>query len=99
MPAMNQLTAIRERLGKKQAQLAAMLGISQSTWAKYEKGREIPAEIAKKLILQARIHGLLIDMNHIFDDVPLPPEARPPVEAQPTAPPPQPLVIRRRGVA
>lgn len=68
-----QLTQIRERLGKKQAQLAAMLGISQSTWAKYEKGREIPVEVAKRLILQARIHGLLIDMNHIYDDMPLPP--------------------------
>lgn len=100
---MKSVMNIRTRLGLSQKALADAVGIKQSTVSAYETGRaEIPADNAQKLIDLARVHGLLIDFNHVYGGVDLPPELpgrAKPVQVQ-QAPPPAafPPISRRKVV-
>ncbi|MGH6627633.1 MAG: helix-turn-helix domain-containing protein [Burkholderiaceae bacterium] len=62
---MNNIKAIRDRLGVTQAALAAGMGCTQGNVGHYEKGQTVPPEAAKRLIAYARTLGLDIT----FDDV------------------------------
>jgi len=96
---MKTVKPIRERLKLSQAALAEILGKPQSSISAYERGdNRIPPETAQTLIEYAHRKGLLIDYNHLYGDMPLPPEFKLPIEAAPPpAPTAQQLVIRRRS--
>ncbi len=71
-----QLKRIRERLYPTQAEMADAVGVKQGTWSKYERGRKLPIKVAEKVIGAALSQGLLIDLNHCYKDIPLPPKAQ-----------------------
>ncbi len=78
---------IRLRLGMTQQQIADALGTAQANVAGYDLGKNKPkVETAQKLIEVALSHGLLIDLNHLYGGVPLPPEPAKKAPAA-TAPP------------
>ena len=73
-----QLQRIQDRIGLTQAQMADALGIKQGTWSKYRRGLlRFPPEKAKELLKIAMGHQLLIDLNHVYQDIPLPQEQQP----------------------
>lgn len=70
-----QLQRIQDRIGLTQAQMADALGIKQGTWSKYRRGLlRFPPEKAKELLKIALSKQLLIDLNHVYQDIPLPAE-------------------------
>lgn len=80
---MKTVKTIRDRLGLSQSELAQVLGVKPTTISTYENGRaEISREKAQVLIDAAKVRGLLIDFNHLYGDVELPPERAPRAPAQ-----------------
>lgn len=70
---MNQVRAIRERLGVTQTTLASAVGCSQSNVSFYENGQEVPPQVAKSLINFAATRGVSISFDHIYGNAELPP--------------------------
>ena len=73
------LKRIRDRIGLSQPDMAEAIGIPQSTLSLYERtGTPIPPSVGQSVIETAKTHGLLIDFNHLYAGVQLPPgEDRP----------------------
>jgi putative transcriptional regulator len=69
---MNNLKAIRSRLGITQQDLAADVGCTQGNVANYERGQTVPPEMAAKIISVALRRGLTITYDHVYGDVELP---------------------------
>lgn len=64
---MNNLRAIRKRLGMTQKQVADLLGQSKASVSHYEKGLyEIPPDAVRKLILEALMRGISITFNDFY---------------------------------
>lgn len=65
---------IRKRLNLSQEAAATALGVTQTTWSKYERGDvDLPLDKARGLIRLALSNRLTIDLNHVYEDIPLPP--------------------------
>lgn len=62
---MNNVKAIRERLGLTQSALAEALECTQGNVGHYERGQTVPPDMARKLIEFAKTQGHVIT----FDDV------------------------------
>lgn len=73
---MNQVKAIRERLGVTQKMLGAGIGCTQSNVGHYECGQTVPPDMAEKLIIYATCRGLTIGFDHIYGNAPVPDLAR-----------------------
>lgn len=73
------LRQIRDRVGLSQPDMAAALGIPQSSLSMYERTETpMPPVLGQKMIDVAKVYGLLIDFNHLYGGIPLPPgEDRP----------------------
>lgn len=71
---MADLRSIRERLGVTQQVLADGIGKSQGNVSFYEKGQEVPPDVARRLIDFARTRGLVLTYEHIYDGADLPAE-------------------------
>src|SRR6185295_7594625 len=78
---MDTFKRIRERLGWTQAEMAAVLDVSQGTISFYENGKTVPPQVARKLIDVARQRGLDVTFDHVYGD-----EALPIVNDKPTKP-------------
>lgn len=62
---MNNIKAIRERLGLTQSALADALRCTQGNVGHYERGQTVPPDMARRLIVFAGVRGHVIT----FDDV------------------------------
>jgi putative transcriptional regulator len=69
---MNAIQAIRGRLGLTQVELGALIGVSQGNVSFYERGQNVPAPVAAKLIEVAGNRGLSITFDHVYGAVKLP---------------------------
>jgi putative transcriptional regulator len=69
---MNQIKAIRERLGLTQAKFGAGIGCSQNNVSLYESGQTAPPEAAKSIISFAAARGLPITFDHVYGSAELP---------------------------
>ncbi|OYY20898.1 MAG: transcriptional regulator [Sphingobacteriia bacterium 35-40-8] len=67
---MNNIKAIRERLGLTQAALASGMGCTQGNIGHYEQGQTVPPDAARRLIAFSRSQG----HDLTFDDVYVIPE-------------------------
>jgi putative transcriptional regulator len=67
---MNSIKSLRARLGVTQEALAAGIGVTQGNVSNYERGQQVPPDVARRLITYA--HGLGHGVT--FDDIygPLP---------------------------
>lgn len=63
---MNNIKAIRERLGLTQAALAQGIGCTQGNVGHYEQGQTVPPEAAKRLIAYAATLGHTITFNNVY---------------------------------
>jgi transcriptional regulator with XRE-family HTH domain len=68
---MNPISDIRAQLQVTQAALAAGLGVSQATISNYERGHNMPIEVAKRLIVFAAEQGVALTYNDIYEPVQL----------------------------
>lgn len=68
----NAIRSIRVLLGVSQAELADVLGCTQSNVSFYEKGQTFPPESAKKLIDFSAGKGMRLTFDHIYGAEPLP---------------------------
>ena len=65
---MNNVKAIRDRLGLTQAALAQGLGCTQGNVWHYEQGQTIPPDAAKRLIDYAATLGYTITFNDVYGE-------------------------------
>lgn len=72
---MNRLKLIRQHLGVTQKVLGDAIGCVQGCIVAYEHGRQVPHRRAEKLIEFAATRGCVLDFNHVYGNVPLPPIA------------------------
>ncbi|MDN7825118.1 helix-turn-helix transcriptional regulator [Burkholderia cenocepacia] len=64
---MNNLNAVRKRLGLSQKQLAAVCGVGQSAVSQYENGTCDPAiGVARKVIDYARENGVSVTLDEVY---------------------------------
>lgn len=68
---MNEVKAIRERLGVTQTELGAAIGCTQGNVGHYERGQTLPPEAAKRLIGFAASRGLALTLDQIYGLQPL----------------------------
>lgn len=75
---MNQIQAIRERLGVTQAVFAAGIGCTQGNVGHMERGQTVMPALAEKIISYAAAQGLEIGFDHIYGraDLPAPTPAK-----------------------
>ena len=64
--AMNTFRAIRESLGVTQAEMGAVLGVSQGNVSFYEKGQTVPPTVAAKLIEFSRSKGKVLSYDDVY---------------------------------
>lgn len=69
---MNNIKAIRTRLGLTQTAFGEGLGCTQGNVGHYEKGQTVLPDVAGKVIEFAKTKGLTITFDHVYGDVPLP---------------------------
>lgn len=74
---MNEVKAIRIRLGLSQQDLGDGIGCTQTNIGHYERGQQLPPQMAQKLIEFAAQRGLQISFDHIYGVKPLPELAQP----------------------
>jgi putative transcriptional regulator len=63
---MNQIKILRARLGVTQDAMAAGLGVSQANVSLYEKGQQVPPDVARRLITYAHELGHAITFNDVY---------------------------------
>jgi putative transcriptional regulator len=73
---MNQIKLLRERLGVTQEAMAAAIGVSQANVSFYEKGQQMPPQVARLLIEYARRLGHFITFDDVYGPLPDPPKRR-----------------------
>lgn len=66
------LKDIRECLGVTQKVLADGIGCTQGNVGHYERGQTLPPEMASRVIRFAAEHGLRINYDHVYGELPLP---------------------------
>lgn len=69
---MNNILTIRERLKLSQAAFGKAIGVTQGNVSHYERGQEVPPDVARRVIAAAAQHGLRISFDHIYGDCALP---------------------------
>lgn len=69
---MNTVKAIRELLGLTQAAFAEGVGCTQSNVSFYERGQNMPPDVAKRLIVLAKERGIELTLDQVYGLVPLP---------------------------
>jgi putative transcriptional regulator len=79
---MRPIQIIRSRLGVSQSQLAAGMQCSQPNVSAYERGQQIPPDVAGRLIEFARQRGLALTYDHVYGAAEVPHLARPQPVAQ-----------------
>ena len=80
---MNEVKAIRERLGVTQTELGAAIGCTQGNVGHYERGQTLPPEAAKRLIGFAASRGLALTLDQIYGLTPLDAPASAPTGEKP----------------
>lgn len=78
---MNNVKAIREKLGLTQAALAEAIGCTQGNVWHYEQGQAIPPRMAEKLIAHAKSMGHEITFNDVYG-APISTEGAPAIPAE-----------------
>lgn len=71
---MNNIKAIRDRLGLTQAALAEGMGCTQGNVGHYEKGQTVPPDAARRLIAFAKTKELDLTFDDIYGNTDLPQE-------------------------
>jgi len=67
----NNLKQVRKRLGLKQRELAAAIGVSKGNISHYECQRQLlPPTVAQSVIALAALHGLQISYDDIYGSTP-----------------------------
>lgn len=74
---MNEVKAIRARLGVTQQAVADGIGCTQTNIGHYERGQTLPPDMARRLIDFAAHLGLALSFDHIYGNAPLPELAQP----------------------
>lgn len=69
---MHPMKRIRLRLGVTQDDVASGIGCTRMNVSYYERGQNIPPDVAKRLIAYAATKGLALDFNHIYGTAELP---------------------------
>lgn len=73
--SMNPLKPIRQLLRKTQAELAVALDISRGLWSVHEgkpAGHLVPPHIARSLIAFAKLQGVPLTYEHLYEGAELP---------------------------
>ena len=63
---MNRISNIRAKLAVTQKALADVLQVSQGNVSHYERGQNMPPEVAKRLIAFAAKHGHVLSFDDIY---------------------------------
>jgi len=63
---MNQISKIRAKLGVTQQAIAIVLRVSQSNVSHYERGQNMPPDVAKRLIAFAATRGMALSFEDIY---------------------------------
>ncbi|MBK5915132.1 helix-turn-helix domain-containing protein [Rhodocyclus purpureus] len=63
---MNNILTIRERLKLSQAAFGKAIGVTQGNVSHYERGQEVPPDVARRVIAAAALHGLHISFDDIY---------------------------------
>jgi len=74
---MNSIKLLRERLGVTQEAMAAGIGVTQGNVSNYERGQQMPPEVARKLITYAHGLGHAITFDDVYGPLPALPRCRP----------------------
>jgi len=69
---MHRFRAIRQWLNVSQTDCAKALGCGQSNISYYDRGQQIPPNVARKLIEYAASLGVTLTYDLIYGDAPLP---------------------------
>lgn len=67
---MNNIKAIRERLGLTQAAMAEGLGCTQGNIGHYERGQTVPPDVARRLIEFASTFGVSLSFDDVYAEQP-----------------------------
>ena len=66
---MSNIKVIRGRLGVTQTELARGIGCTQGNVGHYERGQEVPPDVAKRLIHYAHSLGHVLTFDEIYADI------------------------------
>lgn len=73
---MNSIKNIRARLGVTQEAMAAGIGVTQGNVSNYERGQQVPPDVARRLIAYAHGLGHAITFDDVYGPVPTLPSRR-----------------------
>lgn len=79
---MANIKEIRTALHLTQQALADGIGCTQTNIGHYERGQTVPPPMARRLIVFAGTHGLLLTFDHIYSDKSLPEQKKPTTHAK-----------------
>lgn len=65
---MNPISSIRAKLGVTQQILANVLEVTQGNVSHYERGQNVPPDVAKRLIAYASSRGLTVTYDDIYGE-------------------------------
>jgi len=67
---MNSIKNLRARLGVTQEAMAAGIGVTQGNVSNYERGQQVPPDVARKLITYAHGLGHAITFDDVYGPLP-----------------------------
>lgn len=80
---MNQISNIRARLGVTQQAMADGIGVTQGNVSNYERGQNMPPDVAQRLIVYAKSLKLPLSYDDVYGPVGKPARAPRKVSADP----------------
>jgi putative transcriptional regulator len=66
---MNQISNIRKRLGVTQKSMADGIGVTQGNVSNYERGQNMPPDVAERLIVWAKSLKLTLTYDDVYGPV------------------------------